>query len=224
MAFWMSLVYAGGKAIGLEERSKILFEQGILDFPQNFPDTESYKQLSLEKYREAKKLYLKRPPGKRVNFEKIRVYYPFHSPWGNLIFGDEQNTSSLLEEPISISILFTSKPYTVIRHDDQLEELSNLLFPTNFNLAENENITKIKKQWVPKSSSSYTSKKGEAIYLPIPDYFKSSLVAVTLRFINKGNPSKHGMIYEPTQEDYLEWKKTNSNSASLDFKVFFKKI
>jgi ribonuclease P/MRP protein subunit POP1 len=39
MAFWLPLVFAGGRAIGLKERKSVALEKGVPHFPEDFPDT-----------------------------------------------------------------------------------------------------------------------------------------------------------------------------------------
>lgn len=52
MAFWMSFIYAGARAIGLREHYAMTAEQGIPSFPKDFPDTLAGKQYAYTLFKE----------------------------------------------------------------------------------------------------------------------------------------------------------------------------
>ncbi|PRP75501.1 hypothetical protein PROFUN_10679 [Planoprotostelium fungivorum] len=83
MSFWMSLVYAGGRAIGLRDIEFIQWEQS-LPLLSDYPDTPNglthFEQLG----RQAKQHYDIRPPSKRPNYVKLQSSHPFVPAWGSL--------------------------------------------------------------------------------------------------------------------------------------------
>lgn len=85
MAFWLPLVYGGGRAIGLRERCALSLEKGVPSFPQDFPDTASAKADAAEAAAEARRRHNRRPPKRRVNYEAIGIPTPFHTAWAELV-------------------------------------------------------------------------------------------------------------------------------------------
>lgn len=85
MPLWVSLIHAGCRVVGLRDVRKLCHEMGSPCFPFDFPDCRAYEEWSKEKRRELEGVYNRKPPGKRVNFSKLSVAYPFSSPWKALI-------------------------------------------------------------------------------------------------------------------------------------------
>jgi hypothetical protein len=121
MAFWMSLVYAGCRPIGtqlcciciniskgLREYYAMQTEQGQSIFPDDFPDTLSYKLLSSDRKGDLYEVFNRKPPAKRPNYAKLHVSNPFDSPWEQLLRikdkkAQEQDTTTL---PANIPMYF----------------------------------------------------------------------------------------------------------------------
>eukprot|EP01130_Rhizamoeba_saxonica_P014736 TRINITY_DN6467_c0_g2_i2.p1 TRINITY_DN6467_c0_g2~~TRINITY_DN6467_c0_g2_i2.p1 ORF type:complete len:598 (-),score=102.98 TRINITY_DN6467_c0_g2_i2:24-1667(-) len=97
MAFWTSLVYAGGRAIGLDEHRHIHFEKGRLYFPFDYPSTKAYKNEAAFTSSILEELWLKKPKSKRVNYEKLNILSPFQIPW-DIQFGPYEVWSKPLGE------------------------------------------------------------------------------------------------------------------------------
>lgn len=95
---WRSFIYAGAKAVGLTEFSRVYFEQGRLFFPSDFPTTTSYQEYSLDLAKTKIEDYFLKPSSKRMNYERIGSPYPFYSDWS---FGTEEISYSDLI-PINI--------------------------------------------------------------------------------------------------------------------------
>ena len=85
MAFWMSLVYNGGRACGMKEIRSASLESLLPVFPNDFPDCLSGRTAAQEERRMLEEKYRRYPPDKRPNFGKIGVQTPFHAPWGELV-------------------------------------------------------------------------------------------------------------------------------------------
>lgn len=85
MAFWVSLIYRGARACGMEELQKCGFESQVLDFPCDFPDTDAGEQYNSEQKKELERQYMLKPPDKRLNYGKLLVSAPFHFPWEELV-------------------------------------------------------------------------------------------------------------------------------------------
>ncbi|KAL2634213.1 hypothetical protein R1flu_005692 [Riccia fluitans] len=64
-AFWIPLVFAGGRVIGLRERHWLATNAGIPHFPHDFPDCSTYAQLLTVDIAASDEANKKRPPAKR---------------------------------------------------------------------------------------------------------------------------------------------------------------
>lgn len=81
MRLWLSIVYAGAHAIGVEEREWCEFEGGVPAFPRDWPDTPAAHRDAAERERAEGEAYAKRPPAKRPNYAKLAVERPFGIEW-----------------------------------------------------------------------------------------------------------------------------------------------
>lgn len=87
---WKSLIYAGARAIGLRDRRSFLYENNILSFPEDYPDTVAGAMYERFVGTTLKLQYSRRPSNRRVNYDKYRVEAPFQSDWYQLTH-TEQN-------------------------------------------------------------------------------------------------------------------------------------
>lgn len=106
MAFWISLVYHGGRASGVKELERAYFELLQPVFPRDFPDTKPGMNLALEKKLVLEAKYCRYPPDKRPNFGKLQIRSPFYSPLSSLVkehhkvFAQLSDDNQLLEYAI----------------------------------------------------------------------------------------------------------------------------
>jgi len=84
MALWPSLIHAGCRAVGLRDVRKLHQELAVPCFPYDYPDTVAYEEWSAAEEKELRESYERKPPGKRVNYAKLAVAFPFSSPWQTL--------------------------------------------------------------------------------------------------------------------------------------------
>ena len=87
MPFWKSFVYAGARAIGLDEIRQISFEKSEFLYPFDYPgilklsilkqETEAYQTDSKIQKEFLEIEYNKRPKGKRPNYEALGITSPF---------------------------------------------------------------------------------------------------------------------------------------------------
>ena len=98
MAFWMTLVYNGGRACGMKELRSPSLESLLPIFPADFPDTLSGIEAANEERKALESKYHRYPPDKRPNFGKIAIKTPFHSPWLDLVNTWERQVASDLED------------------------------------------------------------------------------------------------------------------------------
>ncbi|OMJ22144.1 Ribonucleases P/MRP protein subunit POP1 [Smittium culicis] len=100
--FWKSLVFAGGRAIGLNEQSMLCFESGLPSFPSSWPLSKAYYKHLLGDSQSAVEGILKtrfdswtkKPKSKKENFEKKGALCPFYPPIHSLVGLDEPEVLS----------------------------------------------------------------------------------------------------------------------------------
>ncbi|KAI9358705.1 NUC188 domain-containing protein [Pilaira anomala] len=84
LAFWKSLVFAGARVAGFEDIRAMHFESGYPCFPQDYPGTRAFEVQRQFVKKAAEAIWEKRPPAKRVNFEKRGVDHPFECAFETL--------------------------------------------------------------------------------------------------------------------------------------------
>ncbi|KAL1922941.1 uncharacterized protein VTP21DRAFT_9317 [Calcarisporiella thermophila] len=94
MPFWKSFVFAGARVGGLREWERASFEAGIPCFPRDFPGTRAYESWAAEKRMEGEHEWGKRPPAKRINYEKMGVESPFEAPFWKLFAKSDERTGT----------------------------------------------------------------------------------------------------------------------------------
>ncbi len=125
MPFWLTMVHSGAKAIGQRELNYLMFESGVLQFPNEYSDTlpgqDANKRECLELYQK----YIRRPPSKRVNYLKLGFLTPFSCPWKSVMY---------LSMPDKMSVnLEVNKEFGfyILRNKQVLINLSKLFFNRN---------------------------------------------------------------------------------------------
>eukprot|EP01129_Flabellula_baltica_P008161 TRINITY_DN3219_c0_g1_i1.p1 TRINITY_DN3219_c0_g1~~TRINITY_DN3219_c0_g1_i1.p1 ORF type:complete len:598 (+),score=128.36 TRINITY_DN3219_c0_g1_i1:3-1796(+) len=87
MTFWKAFIYAGARAIGLEEIQQISFEKERLFYPYDYPETDAYKEESEITCKDLEEKNEKKPKGKRPNYESLNITSPFITDWRSLLGG-----------------------------------------------------------------------------------------------------------------------------------------
>ena len=81
MPFLTSLIYTGTRVAGQREREHQAFEAGAAYFPRDFPTCTAYEQFAASRAIEDKERWKKKPPAKRVSWDKLSTLNPWTSAW-----------------------------------------------------------------------------------------------------------------------------------------------
>ena len=81
MAFFSSLTYTGTRVCGQRERAHQAFEAGAAYFPKDFPASMAYDEFAATRANEDEERWKKKPPAKRVNWDKLSTLDPWTSAW-----------------------------------------------------------------------------------------------------------------------------------------------
>jgi ribonuclease P/MRP protein subunit POP1 len=76
-ALWRSLIFAGARFGGLEERQAVDAEHGRPVFPNDYPSSAAYLPYSEKISKELEDKWNKRPPAKRINYSRLGIQQPF---------------------------------------------------------------------------------------------------------------------------------------------------
>ncbi|PVU91177.1 hypothetical protein BB560_006144 [Smittium megazygosporum] len=120
--FWKSLVFIGGKAIGINEENMLAFESKLPSYPRDWPMTHAYNCHFLGEREDIKngvlpgiyEAWVKKPKSKRINFEKFGVKSPFYPPL-HLLCG--------LDEPAEFRKFSLLEPTKDPKASDELNKL-----------------------------------------------------------------------------------------------------
>ncbi len=85
LQFMRRLTYAGARPIGLMEHNSIMHERGLFVFPDDFPLTRPYDEAKRLQGIQKAVEYYRRPPARRLNYQKVGFPYPFVSLWSDLV-------------------------------------------------------------------------------------------------------------------------------------------
>ena len=82
---WVALIYSGAVAVGVDTETHLVSEEHSKPSVYHLPDTRTGQDFEEMRSKERKQTYFKMPPNKRPNFIKLRVQYPFSTPWAQLL-------------------------------------------------------------------------------------------------------------------------------------------
>jgi len=87
---WKSLIMAGARAIGLEEKKDISFNSFKPHFPNDYPETISGQTEAKRLGNILEEAWTKAPKAKRYNFAKLGIQDPFLIPWNSLFLNEKE--------------------------------------------------------------------------------------------------------------------------------------
>jgi hypothetical protein len=125
MSFWLTMVHSGAKAVGQRELNYLMFESGVLQFPNDFSDTEQGQEANKRDCLDLYKKYIRRPPSKRVNYFKLGFLTPFSCPWKSVM---RLSMSDKLDVDLEEN---KEAGFYILRNKRILMTMSNLFFNKN---------------------------------------------------------------------------------------------
>ncbi|EGG17988.1 RNase P protein subunit [Cavenderia fasciculata] len=240
-AFWLSLVYSGSWAIGLQNRDEMLLEQGIPSYPRDYPDSNAYKEYHQAIENDKLEKYKRTPSGKRPNYIHNQVYFPFNPNWNWILDLDNQDNESFYQqlnndkdEEVLIKKEKLQQQETSVTLENQKKKTKLTKTDTTPKKAEEEEFIK---HTINKASPYFVYRGKSALSilnLKLPsimknydskikkDLYKRGLVRVSVKMLYGGRPVMNSVIYAPNQKD-LEYQKKceffrHSPSPPLEYK------
>ena len=99
---WISLVYSGGRVVGLQDEHSLNTDRSRLTFPVDYPDTAAGRRYWEEDGREREEKEIRRPPQKRVKYAELGITSPFVPDWAGVCGSDD---ISVIRDPASLRTL-----------------------------------------------------------------------------------------------------------------------
>lgn len=191
MAFWVASIYRGARAGGIRESKSLAKEQGVLHFPEDFPDTNSGKLEEVEIYEQLSTKYEKRPPAKRANYTKLGVVSPFICPWNQLV--KEWNEKMKLSEKTQSD---ENDAFYVLRNQQDLRQLEELCC----NDINSHKVDKSKCK-IDESGQFITKLNENELGTSFINGKECALVPVKVSMVTRGAPEEFATICLPTTSD-----------------------
>ena len=98
MPFFSSLTHTGTRTGGQLERQCQAFEAGTAQYPHDFPGTDACAELAEHHADQQRAAWLRRPPAKRPNFDKLGTRSPWRPDWGVVLGLEEPREADDLED------------------------------------------------------------------------------------------------------------------------------
>ena len=186
MAFWLPLFHSGARAVGQNELSYLMYESGVLHFPNEFSDTVSGQVANRTETNNSHAVYMRRPPSKRVNYFKLGFLTPFSCPWASLLCLNSAAALLNSEEK-------EQKKYFIMRNKKVLFSFSNAFFNKNKQLKAYS--VSLSEREIEVASQSYT--------------------AVRLVTVGRGTIDKFSLLYAAEKREHRIDEDTNANETMV---------
>ncbi|KAN0029403.1 hypothetical protein ACTA71_007530 [Dictyostelium dimigraforme] len=211
LAFWIPLIYAGAWSIGLEDRDRMLLEQGLPSFPRDYPDSKSCDSYYDMTTIALEQKFKRTPPSKRINYLKNSVFFPFRPCWSWILKYNKNEILDFNKPSSSSSSSSQQKEENNIATSNQEEHKSKKL--KNIIGTGGEIILSPQPYFVYRGKlalslldpSNYPIMKNN-INIPfnqetINEANDRGLVRVSIKMFNRGKPLPNSIIYEPLESD-----------------------
>eukprot|EP01083_Nonionella_stella_P241300 842744_1 len=224
MAFWKALVYAGARVIGIEERDSQAFERGVPSFPASFPDAPAGQMFAEWCGARVHTVHARKPPAKRLNYDRMRVSCPFVLDWAGLLgvggqSAAEMSTADSSSTDASNLVLPTTSQTacsksTDVSQDDKMDvdaspndcELSRSC--AQFHVIREPLILRLFRQFdVLRLKSEFSAR------------LTASLLPMSLRMVRRGSPADNALICAPTCSDFARLKRVRECARTDGEKV-----
>ncbi|TFK40578.1 NUC188 domain-containing protein [Crucibulum laeve] len=223
MAFFSSLIFTGTRVGGQRERQTQAFEAGTPYFPRDFPFTPAYETYAEERMNEEKTRWEKKPPAKRVNFEKLVTKSPWKADWRGVLglkyeedHGSEGDAALVTTQRNAFEVTQVDEPSKarpwLLRGYEVPNILSSMSKMFNHSAALLSEINKLRQKRLQDPLSNQ---------IKAADLLEGALVSVKAIICTRGAPEDLAMIYSVDDTEARRWMKTlqkssGSNNESLE--------
>lgn len=218
MPFLTSLIYTGTRVGGQRERAHQAFEAGAAYFPRDFPTSTAYEEFAAARAIADEERWKKKPPAKRVNWDKLSTLDPWTSAWRFALGLDPvPNTDTGADDGANADLVPTQ------RDDDRpppssdstirpwllhgpsaraiVENVARLLGPAPGLLSE-INALRRKRELPPLDAAGSTAVDADAL-------LRGALVQVRVTLCGRGAPDDMAFIYALEDQEARAWVKAH---------------
>jgi len=205
MAFFSSLIFTNTRVAGQLERQTQAYEAGTAYFPRDYPFNKPYELYASDREKREKEVWERKPPAKRVNYEKLGIENPWRTHWATVLGITEINEEnregevefvSTQREP-SQSIKANVRPW-VLRGSDvhQIVVSMSSVFNHGAVLHSEINRLRVKRGHGPFENSFKPS-----------DLLQGALVIVKIMMCSRGSPQDLAIIHLLSDDVYRKWER-----------------
>lgn len=210
MAFFSSLTFTGTRVGGQRERQTQAFETGTLYFPRDYPCTLAYDSYAAKRELEDKAVWDRKPPAKRVNYEKLSTKNPWKADWrgvlGLLPLPSSHEEAEVEEGLVTTqrgesSAMVTDEPKEdirpwLLRGSDVANIFSRISAFLNSGAGLLSEINQVR------SKRSQDPLKAD---LKTLNLIKGALICVKVKVCKRGAPGDIAMIYSMDDTEMRKW-------------------
>jgi ribonuclease P/MRP protein subunit POP1 len=205
MAFFSSLVFTNTRVAGQRERQTLAYEAGTAYFPRDYPFNRPYESYASDREKGGKEIWERKPPAKRVNYEKLGIMNPWRASWRTVLGiteisgeskeGEVEFVSTQREQ--SQSIETNVRPW-ILRGSDVPNIVASMsaVFNHGAILHSEINRLRVKRGHTPFENSF---KSG--------DLLQGALVIVKITMCSRGSPQDLAIIHSLSDDVYRKWEK-----------------
>jgi ribonuclease P/MRP protein subunit POP1 len=222
MPFLTSLIYTGTRVGGQRERAHQSFEAGVAYFPRDFPTSAAYEEFAAARATVDEERWKRKPPAKRVSWEKLSTLNPWKSAWhaalgldpspntdnGTDYWGDTDMVPTQRDEPLPASGPSTH-PWLLHGPCARMivENIARLLAPAPGLLSE-INALRRKRELPPLDASVDASA-----------LLQCALVHVRVTLYGRGAPGDMAFIYALDDQEARAWAKAHYQRRPAGYEV-----
>lgn len=204
---------------GQRERQTQAYEAGALYFPRDYPFTAAYTTYSMDREKQERESWERKPPAKRVNYDKLGTISSWKADWATLL-GLQRDSQERGEEE---GLVTTQRDIQVADKGDVQKNVKPWLlrgcetqkildsvykvFNPGAHLLEEMGRLRLKRSQEPFS-----------VDLKAADLLQGALVNVKLVMCSRGAPEDLSIIYSVGNEEARRWEKLlqNFTTSAMD--------
>ncbi|KAJ1964714.1 Ribonucleases P/MRP protein subunit pop1 [Dispira parvispora] len=222
--FWKCLIFAGVRVGGIRDFRNNHFEAGLPCFPFDMAGNAGFTHEQATIKADLESQYEKRPPGKRINYEKLGITHPFEAPLHTLVPKEQKDSDEVVNQSLTLATVDSSR-YCIAQGQALRELLETfLLQPKQQTTPANQASTLdcLRKALVHRLTNYY-QQRVQPLLLPVRDSsvqphnssptrslnkldIHQVLVRVQVHHLSRGTPEPYCILYPATSEMFDEIK------------------
>jgi ribonuclease P/MRP protein subunit POP1 len=205
MAFFSSLVFTNTRVAGQLERQTQAYEAGTAYFPRDYPFNQPYQSYAADREKREKEVWERKPPAKRVNYEKLGIENPWRANWETVL-----GVPEIREETREGEIKFVST------QRETSQPIGAIVRPWLFRGFDVPNIV---------ASMSSVFNHGAVLlseinrlrvkrgHSPLPkslkpvDILQGALITVKITMCSRGSPKDLAILHSLSDDVYRKWER-----------------